>query len=96
MALHYLKYQSMLRQPLTAEQFEELLTKARHYNGAHQISGLLLCRNWQCVQILEGEEAALRLLYAKIQRDPRHHALVVLADEPLPARNFGAWAMAFR
>ncbi len=96
MALHCIKYQSALNAALSENELQALLAKARHYNAAHHISGLLLCRNEQVVQVLEGEEEALRVLYAKIQHDPRHHSLEVLADEPLSKRSFGAWAMALR
>jgi hypothetical protein len=66
------------------------------YNAAHHISGMLLYRDGKFMQVLEGEETALWLLYSKILHDPRHTDIVMLADEPLPQRGFAAWSMAYR
>ncbi|WP_046243805.1 BLUF domain-containing protein, partial [Hymenobacter terrenus] len=96
MSLHYLSYQSVALQPFSDEALQDLLAKARVYNIAHQVSGMLLYRDGQFVQVLEGEEDVLRELYTKIQRDPRHTNVVTLVDEPLPQRKFSAWSMAYR
>ena len=96
MPLHVLSYQSIALHPLSDAQMRGLLAKARTFNTVHQISGLLLYRQGQFTQVLEGEEAVLRALYEKIERDPRHTNLVKLSDAPLAQRNFGAWAMAYR
>ena len=34
--------------------------------------------------------------YARIQKDPRHHALVILSMREVESREFGQWAMAYR
>jgi hypothetical protein len=96
MSLHRLSYQSNALLPITGEAMQELLAKARDFNAAHGISGMLLYRDGQFVQVLEGEEAVLRTLYGKIQKDPRHTDVVTLTDEPLDQRKFGAWSMAYR
>lgn len=96
MSLHQISYQSTARQFLTDDDLQDLLAKARVYNAAHHISGMLLCRGGQFVQVLEGEEAVLRALYEKIKVDPRHSDLRLLVDEPLAQRQFGLWTMAYR
>jgi hypothetical protein len=96
MPLHCLRYQSTALQPLSTRDLEGLLCKARAFNSAHQISGMLLYREGKFLQVLEGEENTLRELYAKILHDPRHAEITVLSDEPLAQRSFAAWAMAYR
>ena len=40
-------------------------------------------------------DAAVDAAFARIQRDGRHHALVVLSNRSIAAREFGEWAMAY-
>lgn len=47
------------------------------------------------MQFLEGPEAPIRALYARIERDPRHTAVALLADGSATAREFPDWAMGF-
>lgn len=96
MALHHLIYQSTARLPFSDEDLRALLTKARAFNSAHHISGVLLYHDKQFVQVLEGEETVLLELYDNILHDPRHIHIVKLADAFLAQRSFGEWSMAFR
>ena len=90
MPLHHLIYQSTAQLAFTDDDLRALLEKARAFNSAHRISGVLLYHEGQFVQVLEGDEAVLRPLYDRIRRDARHTHVVKLADAPLPQRNFGA------
>ena len=96
MPLHLLRYQSTAQLSLTDKDLQALLTKARAFNKLNQISGMLLYRAGQFVQVLEGEEDVLRSLYNKIACDPRHTNVLKLADEPLHQRGFAGWSMAYR
>jgi hypothetical protein len=49
----------------------------------------------QLLQVLEGEEGAVRSLYAKISRDPRHKGYILL-QSTLQERQFPDWSMGFR
>lgn len=59
------------------------------------ITGALYFDGAQFYQVLEGEETAVHALYARIRRDPRHHAVQTLWDGPITRRRFGHWAMKF-
>ena len=72
----------------------ELFTAARRDNKAAGITGALLTRDDWFVQTLEGEEAAVRDLYRRIEADPRHDDLVVLDAHTADRRTFVRWAMA--
>ncbi len=74
-----------------------LLREARGYNQAHRLTGLLLyaADTQEFVQVLEGPQAEVQGLYAKIARDPRHKHAFVLHKGPEQARMFPDWRMGF-
>ena len=64
-------------------------------NQELDITGLLLHREGSFFQVLEGEEDAVRQVFDKIQRDPRHERIKVLFEGPIEAREFADWRMGF-
>jgi hypothetical protein len=60
------------------------------------ITGMLLYKDGNFMQALEGEKETGRTLYAKIGRDSRHRGLLTLLPGPLVARQFPDWLMGFR
>ena len=71
-----------------------LFSEARSNNKKQGITGaLLLSEDW-FVQVLEGEEGAVRALFAHIERDARHDSVSVLETGQVPVRVFARWAMA--
>jgi len=72
----------------------ELFSDARSNNKRLQLSGALLVSDDWFAQTLEGEEATVRALYAKIEQDPRHDQVEVLEAGPVAGRVFPRWAMA--
>ncbi|NJL94752.1 MAG: BLUF domain-containing protein [Anaerolineae bacterium] len=57
---------------------------------------MLLYQNGYFMQVLEGEEADVDTLYAKISQDPRHHHVLLVTKEPITERSFGEWSMGFK
>lgn len=45
------------------------------------------------MQILEGDEAAVRRVFERIVRDERHTHILELAWNPIVERDFPAWSM---
>ena len=72
----------------------EIFTTARRKNKSRGITGALVISGDSFVQALEGEEAAVRDLYATISQDARHQDVSVLEEHGVGARTFGRWAMA--
>jgi len=91
-----LVYVSSATEPFTAQQLVELLKKARDKNASQGITGMLLYKDGNFMQVLEGEEDQVRPLYQTICADPRHHGEIVLLEEPITERQFSEWSMAFR
>jgi FAD-dependent sensor of blue light len=76
------------------QELGNLFTAARSNNKGQGITGaLLLFEDW-FVQVLEGDEAAVRALFAHIERDPRHREVTLRETQPSAPRVFARWAMA--
>jgi hypothetical protein len=88
-------YSSSSTALLTPQDLAEILDVARRNNEDADITGMLLYRRGQFLQVLEGPEEQLASLLAKLVKDPRHHHVQVLLDGYVGARAFGAWSMAF-
>lgn len=89
-------YASAATRPLTPQDLADILQVARSCNDQAEITGMLLYRRGQFLQVLEGSEEHLRPLLAKLKKDPRHRQVEVLLDGMITARAFGAWSMAFQ
>lgn len=90
-------YLSTANTPLSKAELTGLLEQSRSNNQQRNITGMLLYKDGQFIQILEGPEPAVRELYEQhIARDPRHHKLTLLLEEDAPERLFDQWSMGFR
>ncbi len=94
-ATFQLLYRSQATTPLTPEQLQELVQRARRTNAAAQITGLLLYGNGHFVQLLEGPAEQVQDLFARISQDPRHRQVGVVRMGLLPGRQFAEWSMDF-
>ena len=91
----FLVYASIANQDFSPEQLLELLAVSRRNNEKSGITGMLLYKERRFLQVLEGEESAVRATYARIERDPRHRDVVLLITGAEQEREFGDWSMAF-
>lgn len=94
--MYHLMYVSHAKQTFTDTDLTELLIKARKNNSIQGVTGMLIYRDGNFIQVLEGEEAAVRNLYAIIQADKRHDGAIVICEGEIPERQFSNWAMDFR
>jgi len=93
--VYHLLYCSQAVRLLSEEQLADLFEASLTWNAQCGITGLLCYGNGHFVQVLEGEAAAVEELFARIQRDRRHHHVHVLSRGGGPARRFDDWRMAF-
>ena len=89
-------YVSAAAQPFNEDDLAQLLTVCRENNAALEVTGLLLYKEGQFMQALEGPDEAVRTLMATIARDPRHKSVWTLFEEEIEKRQFGQWTMGFR
>ena len=93
--IYQLLYRSRATPRLGSAALQRLLEQAQAGNARRGVTGVLLCRDGAYLQVLEGPEAEVRALHARIARDPRHAQLLTLAQGLAPARLFPGWFMAF-
>jgi hypothetical protein len=91
-----LTYVSSATTLLEESQLVELLTTVRPRNDALGITGMLLYRDGNIIQTLEGPAAEVERTFAHISRDPRHHGVLELLREEVAERRFPQWSMGFR
>nr|WP_269106553.1 BLUF domain-containing protein [Massilia sp. TS11] len=91
-----LVYLSSATRELTKSELLDLLEAARENNARLGITGLLLYKGGNFMQVLEGEPEAVRTLYRKIVRDARHTGPMLIIEEPADTRFFEGWGMGFR
>ena len=71
----------------------DILFKSRANNTAADVTGCLICRDDLYLQWLEGPEANVNAIFAKIRADDRHVEITELLQEAATERLFGEWAM---
>jgi hypothetical protein len=91
-----LVYVSAATHLLPKEELVALMQKCSARNAQSELTGLLLYKDGNIMQVLEGPEQNVETVFERIKKDPRHKSLMVLLKEPIPARNFPTWGMAFR
>ncbi|MEO8257029.1 MAG: BLUF domain-containing protein [Acidobacteriota bacterium] len=82
--------------PFSPAELASLLTTSHQNNAPLGITGMLLYKDGNVMQVLEGEESAVRTLYNRIGRDSRHRGLQTLWQGTVPERQFPDWSMGFR
>jgi len=94
--MHHIIYLSQATRPFSDDELAKLLTQARQDNARQNITGALVYGGERFMQIIEGEEATLAMLYAKLLQDGRHGQVFKFADKAITQRSFADWSMAFR
>lgn len=95
MPVYSLIYASSAVRPFTTEELHALLASSRARNAADGITGMLLYKGGNFLQLLEGDQAAVERTFHRIQRDPRHTGTVILRDATEPEPLYAEWAMGF-
>ena len=96
MSLISLVYASSAVSPLDDHQLAQLLDASRANNAALDVTGMLLYRDGNFMQALEGEEEVVLGLERRIRNDPRHRGVLRLLKRPIVEREFPEWSMGFR
>jgi hypothetical protein len=94
--MFYLVYVSVAAENVSKDELLEILAQSRTRNAEAGITGMLLYKDGNFMQVLEGEEQTVRDLYARIRRDPRHLGIVTLVEGQRESRCFGDWSMGFQ
>jgi hypothetical protein len=95
-SIYFIIYLSNAEHDFTEAELTELLTKSRANNERDGITGMLLYKDRRFMQVLEGNERAVKTTFERIKRDSRHSEVVTLLDGKLAEREFPQWWMGFR
>ena len=93
--MFYLIYISSASRPMSDGDLRELLEKSREKNTALGITGMLLFQIGSFMQLLEGEESVVQMLFERIRQDERHYAVIPIITGIAAHRNFDNWSMGF-
>lgn len=88
-------YYSTASPDLSINDILNILENSKDFNSKNEITGCLLYHNNEFVQLIEGEEEAVKKLYAKIESDKRHSNLIVVIQDNIAGRSFKNWSMAY-
>ncbi len=94
--LFHVVYVSAATRLFEKDDLVALMKNSAERNTRVGITGLLLYKDGNIIQVLEGPEAEVRETFARIERDPRHRHVQILLQEPIEERCFPRWAMSFR
>ncbi len=96
MKLISILYSSTAVKRFSEAELKSLLRQSRENNVRLGITGLLLYKDLDFMQVIEGEELTVQKLSARIEKDPRHRDYNELRWEVIPERRFPDWSMGFR
>ena len=77
-------------------EIKNILAQSHRNNGRSGITGMLLYRDGNFLQVLEGPDAAVQTTLDRIRTDERHRGIVVLKTDVIKSRSFSEWTMAFK
>jgi hypothetical protein len=94
--IYQLLYLSSAKQELTEDVLHKILAETQQRNAAIDITGLLLHSDGNIIQIIEGAKHHVEQLFAKIEKDTRHHQVIVLSRKEVSQRDFPEYKMGFK
>jgi len=89
-------YFSTETQPFSEQELEALLEQSIKSNTQAGITGFLLYKRGNFLQVIEGPDLAIHDLYAALRKDKRHKDLVPVEDKAVERREFEGWQMGFQ
>ena len=76
-------------------EIQNILTASRANNAIANITGALMFNAGCFAQVLEGQHDDIQCTFERIQCDPRHSNVVLLAFDIMTERKFSSWSMAY-
>lgn len=88
-------YTSLARHEMSKDNLLEILHTSHENNEPRNISGLLLYKSGNFLQVLEGPDRNVSELYETIRHDSRHYQVTMVIKRPIAKRDFAQWKMGF-
>lgn len=91
-----LLYLSSATRPINDNELLDILKVSRRNNQRVGVTGMLLYRGGNFIQVLEGPDDAVQETYDRIERDNRHADVMMVLNEKISERRFSEWSMGFQ
>jgi hypothetical protein len=95
MALQAIVYVSSATRLLEKPELDRLLQLIRERNSQEDITGFLMYCDGNFMQYIEGPAETLQHVFQKICADASHANIVEMINQPISAREFNGWSMAY-
>jgi len=101
--IYYLTYFSKATRLMQEEELTYLLQQSRSWNQDHGLTGMLVYLQGRFIdevegrfmQVLEGTQQEVEGIFKNIEKDIRHHQVLVLKRDFIDKRHFETWQMGF-
>lgn len=93
--MYSITYVSKATGDFSQDELLALLKECRSNNLIHNLTGQLLYKDEEFMQVLEGDETALKRVFEKICCDKRHQNILILHEGFIEQREFVDWTMGF-
>lgn len=93
--MYSITYVSTATHDFSQSELFSLLDECRNSNLRNNLTGQLLYKNQEFMQVLEGKEKDLKLIFEKIFLDRRHKNILILNEGTIEKREFEDWTMGF-
>ena len=94
-SLHHCLYTSLLAPGEGLGAVPRIVKSARAHNALHGITGLLIFDGEAFCQWIEGPASSVETLMQRIRADTRHTSVRTLLNEPMAARRFRDFSIAY-
>lgn len=94
--MYQLIYASSATTLMNDQDLIDLLAQAREKNERLNITGLLLYRSGNFLQVLEGPKETVLSVFESVKNDRRQAGLIVLSEGEITDREFPDWPMGFQ
>jgi hypothetical protein len=89
-------YVSSATSKLSDAELLALQEQSQKKNEQLGVTGILLHKDGDFMQLFEGPDEAVRNLAKSIYADKRHHHIIQLLERPIAERTFPEWSMQFQ
>jgi len=86
-------YESTAAKGLSSEEVFRIVYRSKQSNIRNGLSGFLVYSQGRFLQLLEGDDLALRKTLNVIEQDLRHRDFRVISERPINAPSFPDWHM---
>ena len=91
-----LVYVSSAIRGLSNDDINRIVMASEVSNKILNITGLLLYKGGNFMQLIEGDSNIIHKLHIKIENDIRHTGMITLLSENITHRNFENWSMGYQ